>query len=237
VKKTVRWLLGRAGYTLVKSVPARARRKKLFDSFGIDLVLDVGANAGIYGRELRESGYRGRIVSFEPQAAAFARLLETIEGDPAWEALNLALGDREGEATLNIAANSLSSSILEMLPAHEQAAPDSGYVGRERVRLATLDSLSGQLRIQGRSVCLKIDTQGFEESVLRGAAGSLEAIHTLQLEMSLTPLYQGELLFPQMHALLAGKGYELVAVEPGFADPETGRLLQLDGIYHRFVRA
>jgi FkbM family methyltransferase len=237
VKEAARRLLGLAGYTLVKSVPARARRKKLFDSFGIDLVLDVGANAGIYGRELRESGYRGRIVSFEPQRAAYARLLEAIKGDPAWEALNLALGDRDGEATLNIAANSLSSSILEMLPAHEQTDPGSRYVGREGIRLATLDSLSAQLRIRGRNVCLKIDTQGFEESVLRGAARSLEAIHTLQLEMSLTPLYRGELLFPQMHALLAGKGYELVAVEPGFADPTTGRLLQLDGIYHRFARA
>jgi hypothetical protein len=146
----------------------------------------------------------------------------------------MALGDKDGEATINIAGNSWSSSILEMLPSHMRSAPESHYVGQEQVRLSTLDSIIGPLRVEGGNVLLKVDTQGFEEKVLNGASQALRLINTLQIEMSLTPLYQGGVLFPEMYALLAGKGYQLVSLELGFEDPQTGRLLQVDGIFHRY---
>ena len=139
----------------------------------------------------------------------------------------------EGIAVL-LAENSLSSSILGMLPAHLRSAPESRYVGEEQVRLSTLDAIYDSLRLEGRNVCLKIDTQGFEESVLKGAEKSLQLINTIQAEASLTPLYDGEMLFPEMLALLAGKGFKLVSVELGLEDPQNGRLLQLDGIFHRY---
>ena len=66
-----------------------------------------------------------------------------------------------------------------------------------------------------------------------GAARSLEFINALQLEMSLVPLYDGELLYTGMIELLDSKGYELVAIEPGFSDAASGRLLQFDGIFFR----
>ncbi len=81
---------------------------------------------------------------------------------------------------------------------------------------------------------MKIDVQGFESSVIKGAEKSLQHIDTLQLEMSLIPLYKNEMLFDDMLALLTGKGYQMVSIEPGFADADTGRLLQVDGTFHRF---
>ena len=82
-------------------------------------------------------------------------------------------------------------------------------------------------------IYLKIDTQGFESRVICGAERSLLAIDTVQMELSLVPLYAGEQLFPEMSLLMAEKGYRLVGVETGFSDPDSGELLQVDGIFHR----
>ena len=80
---------------------------------------------------------------------------------------------------------------------------------------------------------MKVDTQGYESKVLQGAEKSLEQIDTVQMEMSLVPLYEGELLLHDMCMLMSEKGYSLVAIETGFSDPNSGQLLQVDGIFHR----
>ena len=236
LKKSVRNIARAAGFDVVRYVPRRhplARRKKMLEIYQINLVLDIGANIGQYGEELREIGYKGKIISFEPLSTAFKTLIKRSEGDPAWEIHNFALGDKNETASINIAGNSFSSSLLDILPSHTKSAPESVYVGHEEIKVKTLDDIYSDVVNDSDRVYLKIDTQGFEENVLRGAEGSLESIDTIQLEMSLTPLYQDGLLFDEMYGLLCRKGYVLVALEPGFTDEETGQLLQVDGIFHR----
>jgi FkbM family methyltransferase len=201
----------------------------------IDVVLDVGANAGQFAHHLRRDlDFEGRICSFEPLSVPFRRLQTRAAEDPNWQAFNFALGDDEGMATINVAANSESSSILEMLPLHVEAAPESRFVGTEDVEIRTLDAIFHDLCDPGEGVYLKIDTQGFEGRVLRGADRCLPKIDTVQVEMSLTPLYSNELTFGELYQLLLGKGYAMVGLEPGFTNPRTGQLLQADAIFHRF---
>jgi len=236
LKQTIRKLARKMGFDIIRYEPAShplARRKSIFDTYAVDLVLDVGANIGQYGSELRSIGYKGRIASFEPLSSAYGLLSERATHDPQWEVENHALGDEEGAATINIAGNSYSSSLLDMLPAHVKSEPASGYVGTEDIRIRTLDTVFPTLVRGAKNIYLKIDTQGFEESVLKGAKSSLQHIDTLQLEMSLTPLYANELLFNEMYQLLIDKGYQLIAIEPGFTDSKTGQLMQVDGIFHR----
>ena len=102
-------------------------------------------------------------------------------------------------------------------------------------RAERLDDLFERVRGAGRSFYLKIDTQGYEAQVLRGAERSLEHIATVQLEMSLVPLYAGQALFGELHADLTRRGYTLVGVENNFGDARTGQLLQIDCTYHRFA--
>ncbi|MEW6325089.1 MAG: FkbM family methyltransferase [Nitrospirota bacterium] len=235
----IRRSLRRAGFDLVKYDHAShplARRARLLTAYNIDLVLDVGANTGQYGRELRAIGYRGRIVSFEPLRAAYDELARAAKADGAWTAVHAAVGDRDGTAELNIAGNSQSSSLLEMLPLHLRSAPESRYCGTESVPIVRLDTVFRDYWTGG-PVCLKIDTQGFERRVIEGAERSLAAIDTLQLELSLAPLYKDETLFSDMSVLLARRGYALVSLEQGFSDPTDGRLLQVDGIFHRLGAA
>lgn len=204
---------------------------------GIDVVFDVGANEGHFARELRESGYRGRIVSFEPLSSAYAVLERAAARDALWLTEKAALGDASRDDELMISGNGESSSLLNMLPRHEQAAPSSAYVGTETVHVTTLDSRFQQYVAPNDTVLLKIDAQGYERRVLDGAAQSLPRIRGVQVELSLVPLYEGDTPLAEMISYLYERGFVLASFEPVFCDPRSGQLLQVDGLFFRDVPA
>ena len=222
--------LGRRGFE-VRRHPA-TRRQLVLQRLGVDLVLDVGAADGGYGRQLREFGYTGDIVSFEPQASAFAALTAGSASDPRWTTRHKGLGSEPGEATINIASNSTSSSLLPMLDAHVEAAPQVTYVGEETVTIARLDDETPDLLASHRAPFLKIDTQGFEREVLAGGPTTVEACVGLQLELSFVPLYGGGMLVHEAVTWAYDHGFHLAVVEQGYAAP-TGEILQVDGVFVR----
>lgn len=224
-----------AGYRPETSAALRLRL--LLDALGVDLVIDGGAHTGQYGRWLRELGFRGSIISIEPQAAANARLRHAARHDAGWRVLPpLALGDADGAAELQIAANSESSSLAAILPAHLAAAPAAATVGRERVPVRRLDSLAPALLTRSRAPFLKLDVQGYEWRVLAGAARTLPLLRGLQLELALTPLYAGEATLAAVVVALEQAGFALHGLAPGFTDPRDGRVLQVDALFARIER-
>lgn len=237
MKDLVRRSLRRAGYDLHRFLPISspdAQVAQMLAKLDIDLVFDIGANTGQYGTLLRTLGYAGRIVSFEPLADAHAALTATAARDAAWTvAPRGAIGDSDGEIVINVAANSASSSVLDMLETHSAAAPESVYVGTETVPLHRLDTVAEAYVGGARRVYIKVDTQGFEAAVLRGAPVMFERAAAVQLELSLVPLYAGQPLWDEMIALMAAHGLVLWALWPGFADAASGRLLQCDAIFAR----
>jgi FkbM family methyltransferase len=197
-------------------------------------VLDVGANVGQYAREVREAGYGGVIVSFEAQPDLCKQLLADARGDRLWRiAPAAALGACAGSVELNLAGNSASSSVLDMLPAHLRAAPQSAYVGRQRVPLARLDELSVPLLPPDGQLFVKIDTQGYEREVLTGAAGVLPRVVAMQIELSLRPLYAGAPTMLEMLTLMSSLGFDPFHLVPAFDDAGSGRLLQAEGFFVR----
>ena len=236
IKEAIRYFVRKLGYDITRFTYKHptVRLKKILQSCGINLVLDVGASIGQTGELLRSINYKGKIVSFEPLSSAYKELLCNTKGDKSWEAHNFALGNKNGKVLINIAGNSYSSSILDMLPSHVKFAPESKYIGQEEIEVKTLDSIFSSLCNQSDNIYLKIDTQGFEINVIKGAEKSLQFIDTIQLEMSLIPLYKNELLYNEMNHFLYQLGYSLISIEPGFSDKDTGRLLQVNGFFHRF---
>ncbi len=237
MKQRFRKILWNLGYDIIRFQPRQhplARRREILKHYNIDTVIDIGANSGQFAQQLRiELGYVKRILSFEPLNSAFELLKAKAAGDSKWEVFNFALGDVDGKQEINIASNSLSSSFLNMLPLHLKAAPESKYIGKQSIDVRTLDSFFGDLCKTAVNVYMKIDTQGFESSVLKGSEQSLSKINTIQMEMSLVPLYDGEVLFGEMYMLMRKKGYSLISIEPVFSDQSSGQLLQVDGIFHR----
>ena len=237
LKRFVRKSIRNAGWDIKRFDPLSSEATQLARQLSvhqIDVVFDVGANTGQFAERLRDAGFAGRIVSFEPSTAAHLRLSKNARRDANWTiAPPMALGDQDGTILLNLAGNSASSSVLPMLPSHATAAPESRYVGSETVDLRTLDSVSTDFATMADRVFLKLDVQGFEHRVLQGAEQFLTRVAGIQIELSLVSLYDGEHLFhPMLHDLEA-RGYDLWSVVPGFVDPATSRLLQLDAILFR----
>lgn len=237
LKDSVKAVLRAVGFELRRynvQTSTDAQLVRALSHLEIDLILDVGANSGRYGSALREHGYRGRIVSFEPSSAAYAALVRRASGDRNWTvAPRTALGASAGLAALNIAGNSVSNSIRGMLPSHRAAAPDSAYVGTEEVPLQALDALALQYLAGAYRVLLKIDTQGFEDAVRAGAEVSLGKVAAVQVELSLIPLYEEQLLFDQMRERLKDLGFNLHALFAVYSDERTAQTLQLDGLFVR----
>jgi len=211
-----------------------ARFLTMLSYHDVNTIFDIGANEGQFGVNLRDFGYKGKIVSFEPLTEAREKLLKTSKNDIHWEvAPQAAIGEGNGEIEIHIAGNSESSSILKMLEAHISAAPNSRYVGNERVPLRKLDTLAPDFIDKDSVVFLKIDTQGYEEQVMNGSHELMKKIVGLQLEISLIPLYEGHSLLDEMLENLKEKGFELWGMSTVFSDPVTAQLLQIDATFFR----
>lgn len=199
----------------------------------IDCVLDVGANTGQYAFELRELGYRGRIVSFEPLPAAFERLLKASEHDALWQVENIALGSEKGMLPLSVSANSPSSSFLQVDPRVSVGAVDLSIVDTVEVPVETLDGIFAASVTDCQHIHLKIDTQGFERQVIAGGLKALSRISLVQMELALVPNYVGETLAEDMIALMRQNHFEPWWALDGYRDPMSLQLFQIDMFFSR----
>jgi FkbM family methyltransferase len=228
----VRTAVNRMGYDVTRE-NFKHRFVHALQYNGITTVLDIGANTGQFGALLRSAKFDGRIISLEPLGAAFVELRDRAHADPEWDVERAAVSDKAGTLTINVAGNSVSSSVLPMLERHAAAAPESQYVATEEVPSTTVDDLVERHAITPESALLKVDVQGYEQTVLDGAADTLDRFGAVRLELSLVPLYEGQSLMHQMVGRMADRGLDLWVLEPGFTEPTTRRLLQLDGVFFR----
>jgi FkbM family methyltransferase len=206
-------------------------RRRMFKKAGTDLVFDVGANRGQYAQELRSHGYGGRLVSFEPLPACRRILEAAATQDELWKVEPTALGREALVRPFHVTENLSSSSFFRVLERSTNAAPQTRHVETIEVEQRRLDSYSHHL-VGARSVHLKLDTQGSELEVLSGASGILGELSTLECELSLTHLYEGQPLIHDVLTFLYAQGFRLAWVEGGFSDP-AGMMLQADGLFIR----
>ncbi|MCM8610670.1 FkbM family methyltransferase [Accumulibacter sp.] len=169
------------------------RRRQLFTSLRIDLVLDVGANVGQYGRELR-SNYSGQIISFEPVSNVYQELRRGIGNDRGWSAHNMALGRENTTLEINVSSSTVFSSFLKSSEFSQRTFGQSAMpTKKERVAVKRLEELLPELvpDYRNRRIFLKMDTQGFDLEVFMGLGELKRYVHALQSEVSVIPIYDG----------------------------------------------
>jgi FkbM family methyltransferase len=217
------------GYRLQPSAETRLRssRMKVLNEFSCNFVVDVGANIGQWAQDLRKSGYRGKILSFEP-SNLFTNLQEKVKFDPSWEARPHALLDYEGTANFYHSSNrGLSSSTKKPNKILDHTL---GIVFPEtyQVSVARLD----QELTDEENIYLKLDVQGAEMQVLIGAEGIIENISAIEFESAIVNLYEGESTHYELTTWLSGHDfipYQLVITH---WDSEL-RTISIDSIFVR----
>jgi FkbM family methyltransferase len=208
----------------------------LLRSFGISCVLDIGANKGQFGRELRIGGYDGKIVSFEPLNEPYQELKRLAKRDGKWSAVQLAIGDRNEHSTIHVSVASEFSSLLTQTEyCMENYHAYAKVFGEQLVSVKRLDDVFRDYVDTDDEVLLKIDTQGFERAVLNGADAVLPVIRGVHLELSFEQLYEGEATAAEMIERLSGDGFTLVFLAPLLQPHMLGarKISQADGLFLR----
>lgn len=216
--------------------PEDVRLAALLAHQGIDTVFDIGANVGQYATRLRKSGFKGRIVSFEPLGKNHEVLESVSADDSKWDiAAPMAIGEEDGTIEINISESHEMSSILPLEPGTLTALPKAKYIGTEKVALHTLDNILDQYIGETEKLFIKADTQGFEFAVLKGAAESIaqNKIAGWQLELSLLPLYSGEPTLEVLMSWLKERSFDPHFVLPGYFSKKLMRQLQIDIIFFK----
>jgi FkbM family methyltransferase len=178
------------------------------------LIFDVGANTGRAARFFASAFPASQIWSFEPGQEAFAALASA--GDLAKvRKFKIALSDQDGEATLNLFSGSELNSLLPRGNRAELHIDPASFAptGTEAVETVRLDTFCAQNQVPELGI-LKIDTQGFEMHVLRGAERMLKEgrVHVIQLEINFSPLYSGQPQFSEIFDCLTKFDYGLIAL-------------------------
>ena len=209
-------------------LPEYVRIKRLLDELAINCVIDVGANRGQTVKLFRGLGFKGYIYSFEPQPHVYAALERACRRDRKWQGFQLALGDATGSLPLKVnqESNEMSSLLNLRHPPPEMA--------EETVQVAPLDSLFPSLMklIPEPKVFLKIDTEGYDLNVFRGAVQALPHILALQVELFVQPVFEQAPHYLEALAEFEQAGFELDHLSL-VSRTEHGELMTMNALMKR----
>lgn len=194
-------------------------------------LVDVGASGGDFTAAVVEHCGVTRALLAEPMPMR-CRQLEARYPDPRFVIRQCAVSDAAGATEFDILNADYSSSILPALPEVGGSGQRLDLRIKERiaVELRTLDELAAGAGLDGAIDLLKIDTQGAELHVLRGATGILPRVRLIWVEVSFRALYEGSALFADVHAFLSARGFRCYSIHDGFRGAD-GELLQADVLF------
>ena len=224
------------GYGLIRtgaSLPARihsldeeARLIRLLEQQRIDCVLDVGAHHGWFGHKLRRAGYIGDIISFEPVPANAAQIEAKAAADPGWSVQRCALGEVAETKIFNVLSTSQGGTTMSSF-----LEPKIGFARREAVEVEVRrleDVLDAVLPADSNPrLFLKVDTQGFDIPVFRGAGRWLDRVFAMQSEISVIPIYEGMTRYTDSLTVYQDMGFALIDLLVVNRTPD-GRVLEFD---------
>jgi len=177
---------------------ASLERRRLFE--GVDGIIDVGANIGQFAYMAHSVWPYLPIYSFEPYQACFAQLEQTFNRYAILgRCFPLAITDQAGEGQLHVYDNRENNSFLQR---HGYTKEGEDIVN---VTCVTLDEVE-ELSIMKRPM-LKIDVQGYELSVLRGATSLLNRCKYVQIEVSFQHAYEGNAHVADVFAAMRDHGF------------------------------
>jgi FkbM family methyltransferase len=196
------------------------------------VILDIGANNGMFTKTANYLFPKAKIYSFEPLPECFKSLKTITDTHPNIRVFHCALGDTNGETTINKSQYNCSSSILMMSDLHKMVFPYSANSSKETVSIRRLDDIMADEQLLD-PVLVKIDVQGYERNVVVGGRTILERAQYLICEISFKELYKGQPLFDDIYEDLSSLGFKFSGQLGELKNPFSQEVLQIDGLFIR----
>jgi FkbM family methyltransferase len=194
-------------------------------------IYDAGAHKGQFALACAHYYPQANIYSFEPVPQTFEALRANTRKARRIVPIAGALGSTEGVLDFYHNQYSHASSALKVNDLQKQLLPKTSVYQCIQVPVHPLDHWTAKWP-QDKPILLKMDVQGYEREVLKGASMSLPGVEYILLESSFQPLYEGEPVFEEMHDLMKTLGYALVA-PLGFLESNRLQVLQMDLLYKK----
>jgi FkbM family methyltransferase len=233
-KSQIKALIARVGYHVVRNYQNPLRTLMGLKRYRIRTVLDVGANSGQFARYIRAHIPDAEIYCFEPVPTAFVELSAWARSRRGVFPVQIALGDRSGSAQMRFhTEHSPSSSLLDTTDLCKSLYPFSANHEILTVRLERLDDYLAELGHPLKDdLLLKLDVQGFEAAVLRGAPITISKVRACIAEVSVDTLYLGQSDFPEIVSCMTAAGLHY-AGNLDQAYDNDGHVVSLDALFLR----
>jgi len=180
--------------------------------FNFHTIIDVGAAVGEYSKAAHFVYSNAKILAFEPIPDSFEKLKNLSNDIKNIQCFNIALSDKEGESLFNLNDFSYSSSLLKMTNIHKEIYPITKNETTIKVKTNKLENILSNIN---KDILLKIDVQGAELKVLKGADKLLKDIKVIQLEVNFMNFYEGQASFEEILILLKKfKFFNFVQINP-----------------------
>jgi len=184
--------------------------QQAFEGVEEPLVLDIGANRGDMVRLVLEKRPKARVVAFEPDPAAYGPLAE-FAAQRGFDCHNIALGDRNAKMNFHVCKYSQGSSLLRTSSRAKRLVPGITQVQKTMgVGVRRLDDFMGEAGLEGPVDLMKVDVQGYETQVFKGAAETLKRTRYVLAEAHFVPVYEGACLVDELCHILVEAGFHLV---------------------------
>lgn len=220
----LRYSEGRRG--LVLGVAATTEHKAFLQNVEFKTVLDAGANKGQFSLAVCCFHPGTEIIAFEPLQGPARTFSRVFGGNDKIVLKQVALGAVAANADIHVSKREDSSSLFAITDIQTETFHGTEEVNTQVVRVNALDQEIDVSELK-KPILLKIDVQGFELELLKGAERSLGAIEHIYCELSFLPLYLGQPLAPEVIQWLAKRGFGLAGVYH-IAHNANGRAVQAD---------
>ena len=235
MKKFLQFLVSLFGYNIIKSSNFYKINRTLDQAIKSiikkknPIIFDVGAHEGESIDRFKNLFQNPIIHSFEPQSKIFEKLMNK-KNDKDLVLNNFALGSKEGNQEIFVNSNTAASSYLN-IDNKDKFFKSLKTIQKEQTRIDTFDNYFNKIKVNYIDL-VKIDVQGLEEEVLKGAHKSLNKVLLIEIEIVFVNLYEKHSSFYQIENILKNYDFELYSLSSISLNKQNDRIRNLDALYY-----
>jgi FkbM family methyltransferase len=192
--------------------------------------IDAGAHAGNWTGALLDRFKPGHVIAIECEPRMVGPLKARFGRSSNVTVLDAALAESDGVGAFHQLRHPAGSSLLKPKNEVKKEFADNSWdlLGTVDVRKITYDQLVADAE---EVSILKLDIQGAEMGVLSSSTAGLEKTKCIIMEVTFTPHYEGDAGFPELHQMMASKGFGMYRLSPPY--DRGARILYADAVYVR----